>query len=113
MKYYVKPNMPPLRWGYRAITLWPFGIFFSHIDYMYDAKLINHEQIHWAQQKEMAGILFYVWYGIEYLVRLIQLRSHWWAYKNISFEREAYGLEKVDDYLEWRRRYTWKKFLKA
>ena len=31
----------------------------------------NHEEIHTAQMKEMLYILFYLWYGIEYLVRYI------------------------------------------
>ena len=63
------------------------------------------------QQKEMGGILFYVWYGIEYLVRLIQLRSHWWAYKSISFEKESNAFERAVGYMNVRDRYYWIKFL--
>ncbi len=112
MRVYVTPNLPPLRWGYRAITLWPVGMFVSSMDDIMDDELVNHEMIHWEQQKEMLGIFFYLWYGIEYLVRLIQLRNHWTSYYGISFEREANGLEMVDDYLEWRHRYNWIKFLR-
>ena len=72
---------------------------------------MNHESIHWEQQKEMLGILFYVWYGIEYLVRLIQYRDGDKAYRNISFEREANIFEQCDWYLDGRCRYAWLAFL--
>ena len=47
----------------------------------------KHEKIHIAQQKEMLVIPFYLWYFIEWLVRLFKKGN---AYQNISFEREAY-----------------------
>lgn len=107
MRIFVTPNMPPLRWGYMAITLWPIGIFFADEDYILDEDLVQHEIIHWEQQKEMLGILFYVWYGIEYIVRLIQKRDHWKAYAAISFEQEANYGERLIDYLEDRLRFSW------
>lgn len=42
--------------------------------------------------------LYYAWYGIEYLIRLIQYRDRDRAYRMISFEREAYDLE--NEYLK-------------
>ena len=51
---------------------------------------LNHERIHEAQAREMLYIGFYIWYIIEWLVRLIQYRSFSKAYENITFEKEAY-----------------------
>ncbi|PKP16117.1 MAG: hypothetical protein CVU07_07960, partial [Bacteroidetes bacterium HGW-Bacteroidetes-23] len=45
---------------------------------------------------------FLVWYILEYLIRLIQFRDRNLAYRNISFEREAYQNEKDLHYLKQR-----------
>ena len=37
--------------------------------------------------------LYYVWYLVEYLVRLIMYRDSGKAYRMIAFEQEAYDLE--------------------
>ena len=37
--------------------------------------------------------LYYVWYLVEYLIRLCIYRNHKKAYHNIVFEREAFDLE--------------------
>ena len=38
-------------------------------------------------------LLYYAWYGIEYLIRLIMYRDADKAYRMIAFEQEAYDLE--------------------
>lgn len=74
---------------------------------------LDHEYIHTMQQIEMLFLFFYLWYGIEYLVRLVQYRGNrMQAYYNISFEREAYANEKYPDYKLYRRLYSWTKYLK-
>jgi hypothetical protein len=109
MRLFITPNFPP---GYFvAITLWPVGIFFNSKGWRNNTTTMNHEKIHWEQQKEMGGILFYVWYGIEYLIKLIQYRNADKAYRAISFEREANIYEQANDYLTWRFRYRWIRFL--
>ena len=48
---------------------------------------VNHEFIHTLQQWEMGYVFFYVWYGIEYLVRLFLCHFDAdKAYHSISFE---------------------------
>jgi hypothetical protein len=37
--------------------------------------------------KEMLYIPFYLWYGVEWLIKLLCKGN---AYRNLSFEREAY-----------------------
>lgn len=64
--------------------------------------LLNHERIHLRQQLELGVLLFYLWYVLEYLFRRFQYRDHYTAYRNISFEREAYGHDKNLTYLHTR-----------
>lgn len=61
--------------------------------------LLNHESIHLRQQLETGFVLFYIWYLTEYLLRLLSYRNHHLAYRNISFEREAFGHEAEPGYL--------------
>lgn len=72
-----------------------------------DEKVINHERIHSAQQRELLWIPFYLLYLLEWLWRLAQHR-HWKkAYFAISFEREAYTHGDDLSYLAHRRPYSW------
>ena len=73
---------------------------------------INHESIHTAQMKEMLYVFFYLWYVIEWLVRLVRYRNAHTAYRNIGFEREAYMNQGNMGYLQGRGRYAWVKYLK-
>ncbi|MVM38153.1 hypothetical protein GO730_12120 [Spirosoma sp. HMF3257] len=61
--------------------------------------LINHERIHLRQQAELGILPFYIWYGLEYLIRRFQYQDHYNAYRNISFEREAFANEQNLAYL--------------
>ena len=76
--------------------------------------MLNHEGIHTAQMREMLWIFFYLWYGLEYLIiRLLRLRdpqTH--AYRDVSFEEEAYAHEADMSYLTKRKYYAWVKYLK-
>ena len=90
-----------LRKRFVGVTLWPF-IVMREPKLLSDRYFINHEKIHIRQQAEMFVIPFFIWYVIEYFVRLIQYRDNYIAYLNISFEREAYAREMQLDYLETR-----------
>lgn len=68
--------------------------------------LVNHERIHLRQQAEMGVLPFYLWYLTEYVIRRIQYRDHYEAYRNISFEREAFANETNLTYLRTRRWWT-------
>lgn len=92
-----------------GIALWPFVIVKSK--YSSFRSLINHEKIHTAQQAEMLVVPFYLWYGIEYLVRLLQYRETHKAYLNICFEREASANERNLGYLETRKPFAFIKYL--
>ena len=82
-----------------GITLFPFILIKNEKD-LQDIKLINHETIHIRQQLETLIIFFYLWYGLEYLIRWILTGSRMEAYQNISFEREAYANQHDKNYLQ-------------
>lgn len=96
--------------GFAAITLVWWLIIKDGVKVT--SRLINHEDIHCEQQKEMMVLPFFVWYGIEYLFRLLQYRNTGKAYRNISFEREAYENELNMGYLNKRSYFEWINYLK-
>ncbi|PKP26805.1 MAG: hypothetical protein CVU03_01160 [Bacteroidetes bacterium HGW-Bacteroidetes-2] len=97
---------------FSGITLWPF-ILLKHAALKNDAVFINHERIHLRQQAEMLIVPFYIWYSIEYLVRLAQFKNKYEAYKNISFEREAYANESRLEYIKNRKYWAFMAYLKT
>ena len=115
--------------SFRACNL--FGVVFVRGTRPLSDVTINHESIHSAQIAEVMiasvpfalllwlftnvwlGLLlviasYYLWYVIEWLIRLPKGN----AYKNISFEREAYANDDNLTYLETRRRFAFVKYLK-
>ena len=70
----------------RAITLAPFGIYIRK-EWLHSTEIRNHEFVHWNQQMEMMILPFYIWYFIEWIVKLFIYGKK--AYYNLSFEREA------------------------
>ena len=105
----VRNNIIPFK-GYKAVNL--FGILFVRGDAVMTSTDINHESIHTAQMKEMLYVFFYLWYAIEWLVRLVQYRNAHTAYRNISFEQEANAGEDDETYLENSGYFEWIKFIR-
>ncbi len=96
---------------FAGMALWPFILVKSKRTKA-DRVFINHERIHLRQQLELLVIAFYLWYAIEYLLRLWQYKDRHIAYRNISFEREAYAHEKELTYLKSRPFWQFLKYLK-
>lgn len=111
--------------GYKAINL--FGVLFVKSNAKIDDVTINHEAIHSRQFVELmvlfavatvfirwwlpvfAPFAFYVWYIVEWLIRLLKKGN---AYRNISFEREAYANQGDFSYLKGRRWFGFLKYIK-
>ena len=91
----------PLGRSYYAICL--FGFVFSRKPL--SPVELNHERIHAAQQKELLYVLFFLWYGVEWLFNLIKYRNTLQAYYHIRFEQEAYRHQNDLNYLSHRRSY--------
>lgn len=99
-----------------AITLAPFAIYFNKRTWNYQNdhinewnRIVNHESIHWKQQLEMLIIPFYLWYFIEWIIKIFIYGKK--AYVNLSFEREAYDNDDNLDYLKTRKHYAWVKYI--
>ena len=102
----VQNNIIPFK-GFKAITIWPF-IFCRQI--LKDVD-VNHELIHAKQQQEMLIVLFYIWYVTEWLIRLIIYWNTEEAYRNFSFEQEAYDNETERCYLDVRKHFAWVRYI--
>ncbi|MDT0688074.1 hypothetical protein [Autumnicola psychrophila] len=96
--------------GFNGVSLWPFVI----VKYAWlkdDRLFINHERIHLRQQLELLLVFFYIWYFAEFLIGLLKYKSTYKAYRNISFEREAYKMESDSQYLNRRRFWAFLNYL--
>ena len=102
----IKNKIIPLK-GFAAITIWPF--IFTKIDMR--TTDINHETIHCEQQLEMLILPFFLWYVVEWLIRLLLYRNFYEAYRNISFEQEAYLNQHNTWYVTERSHFAWVKYL--
>lgn len=93
--------------GFKAINL--FGVLFVRNEARGKVTDIDiqHESIHSAQQKELLWIGFYILYFLEFLVKLAYFGNWFYAYRRISFEREAYEYQDSPDYLKTRKFYHW------
>ncbi|QNM85707.1 hypothetical protein H9W90_00865 [Polaribacter pectinis] len=96
--------------GFTGITLFPF-IFLKETDFKDDKILVNHEKIHLKQQLELLIIFFYIFYLFEWFIKLIKYKNIYIAYKNISFEREAYLNEKDFNYTKNRKFWAFLNYL--
>lgn len=96
--------------GFIGITLYPF-IFLKKKDLKENQILINHEKIHLKQQAELLVVFFYLFYLIEWAIKFLKYQNSYIAYKNLSFEREAYLNEKNLNYLKTRKFWAFIKHL--
>ena len=109
MKVITSTIIPPK--GYKAITI--LNIIFVRKGCTMSAVDINHESIHWAQEKELLIVGFYLLYVTEFFFRLIKIHSWHEAYRSISFERECYENEADMHYTRNRKRFQWISYLKG
>lgn len=96
--------------GFGGLTIFPF-IVMRRKEQSGNAVFVNHEKIHLRQQMELMVVVFFVWYGLEFLWRLLQFKDRHLAYRNICFEREAYAKEQDLQYLRERRVWNFLQYL--
>lgn len=97
-------------WFFPASCLGPF-IVIRERDY--NQSVLNHEYIHYLQQKEMLFVGAYFMYMFEFICKLIVYANfkdlkNWYknAYINISFEREAHAMQPMLGYCGNRKRFA-------
>lgn len=93
-----------------GITLFPF-IVLQNKKLKEDKFLMNHEKIHIRQELEMLVLPFYIWYLAEYFLYRAKGMSKYDAYRNISFEKEAYVNDYNLHYLKNRFLFSFLKYL--
>lgn len=96
--------------GFSGITLFPF-IFLVHKNLKNNKAFIHHEKIHLQQQKEMLIFFYYIFYGLEWCLKLLKYQNKNSAYRNLSFEREAYQNENNLNYLKTRKSWAFLNYL--
>ena len=93
--------------GFKCINI--CGILFARKGCVIDEKCLNHERIHTAQMKEMLYVFFYLWYIVEWIIKLFIYGKN--SYRHISFEIEAFENDDNLNYLASRTRFAWWKYL--
>ena len=122
----IRNNIIPFS-GYKAMNL--FGVLFVRGNARIDDITLNHEKIHSRQFVELmvlfavatvlirwwlplfSPLFFYAWYVIEYLIHLARFKSHYLAYRRISFEREAYTHQTNINYLSKRELFSFFEYM--
>jgi hypothetical protein len=81
----------------------------THNSSQYNRKqqIINHERIHLTQVAECLFAFWYLIYFGHYIILRLKGLSHWEAYKNICFEKEAYMYDSNTEYLNNRKLFAW------
>lgn len=95
--------------SYSTINL--FGILFTKSDYL-SPITINHERIHTKQMLELLIVGYYLWYIIEYIIVRFCHRKQNDAYHDISFEEEAHNNDNNLHYLDNRKHFAWRKYVR-
>lgn len=105
----LKPKFKKFNWFVKlitfnwplAITLAPFGVYVNQkyrtLENVSERTKRHEGNIHWPQQLELLIIFFYPLYLLEWLIKLPFYGKR--AYKNISFEREAYDHDDDPNYV--------------
>lgn len=128
----IKNKFIPFK-GYETINL--FGILFTRDDFI-DPTEYNHESIHSVQILEcmilsaviitaicimfniswwwllLSIFMYYIQYGLEYvIIRFFHTKQNE-AYHDVSFEEEAYKYEYDLNYIKHRIPFSWIKYIK-
>ena len=91
--------------GFKAINI--FGIVFHRKSALPMTEVnLNHEEIHTWQMEELLFVGFYLWYIVEWLIRLAIYRDARKAYRTMWFEQEAYEHQDDMNYLAYRRNFA-------
>ena len=104
MKIIKCKHFPPKGYDAMMVVWW----LFVKEGYQITSHLINHEEIHSIQQKEMLVLPFFIWYGIEWLALYFKYKDWTQAYYHIRFEQEAYRHEGDLQYLKKRKHFRYK-----
>lgn len=108
----VKNKILPIK-GFESMTL--FNLLLTRKDEI-TQKTINHETTHLYQAFDfklwyLGFIIFYIWYILEWILKLPSALFGYRPYYSISFEQEAYINQNNNDYLKNRKSFAWLKYI--
>ena len=83
----IRNNFIPVK-GFKAINL--FGILFVRGNAVISEKTLRHEHIHTMQMREMLYVPFYLWYGVDYVIRFFG-----WSFENKPFDPNDKHYERM------------------
>jgi hypothetical protein len=89
-----------------AITLFPF-VFIRDEG---DERVIRHESIHIIQYAELFVVGFLFLYAYDFIKGCLKHKNIRKAYGNVRFEQEAYAKEGIENYLNTREKFAWRKY---
>ena len=81
-----------------AVTIFNH-VFLRHEEHRTHRFILNHERIHVCQMKRDGYVFFYLKYFLEYIKNRFKGMGHWRAYRQISYEVEAYSHQTDLGYL--------------
>lgn len=98
--------------GYVALMFYPWVFIREDKKQKYTARVSRHETTHALQQVETLWLLFFVIYGLEWIIKLPLcgfdfLKTHY----SISYEQEAYNHEEETYYNDVRKHYAWMRYI--
>lgn len=102
----VRNKLIPFK-GFKCINI--CGVLFCRKGAVLQPNVIEHERIHTKQMGDLLYLfpLYYLWYVVEWLIRLCLTRDTKKAYKAILFEQEAYCHEYEIGYHKTRAHFAW------
>lgn len=101
----------PLK-GFKAMTIWPFIFVRYDMKEKFTKKDERHEATHALQQAECLFLLFFLLYGLEWIIKLPFCKfDREKAYYSVSFEQEAYEHQAEIGYNNVRKHYAWLRYV--
>ena len=85
----------------KAFFIWQW---YKDEDSLNNKKLVNHENIHFAQQVETLFIFGWIIWGLLFAFNALTARDVYWEH---PWEFEAYEHDQDLDYLENRKHFAW------
>ena len=95
--------------GFRAATVFCWMVVRKDCLNIISPIVKNHEDIHYAQERELWYVFFYLLYGLMFVWYFLKKWDREKAYLAIPFEVEAYNNARNLYYLENRKRFAWRK----
>ena len=112
-KFYENSKLPVILSKFAPIDIWAITLgpwIFCRGEMSKETK--RHETIHYLQYKELFFIGFLCIYLFDYLWAAILSRKGFSSdsYLSIRFEQEAHSCDKIENYLEIRQKFAWRKY---